>query len=166
MIRFEFLLKNDFEKLSKQIFKILSDNMQKIAPTGNSYKDDYKYWNDAVGEAIKKENRNIILIYYDNNLIGFFQYYTNNTIFMMEEVQINANYQHKYGIFRELFNFIFSNLPNNIETVEAYANKQNIKSNSILIKMGLQVVGKNKSGNSFFYQGKFIDLLAWYNHTK
>ena len=48
VIRFEVLEKSEFEKQSRGIFAILAHNMTAIAPTGNSYEDDYIGWNTAV----------------------------------------------------------------------------------------------------------------------
>ena len=167
MLEFELLIKNNFSKLSKDMFAILADNMSNIAPTGNTYDGDYKIWHEAVGEGLKKEERNIVLIYISNILAGFFQYYTDNELFMMEEIQIAPDYQgKKYNIFRSLFGYIFSVLPPEIDTVEAYANKKNIKSQEILRHLGLHVIGENKSGSSYHYQGYFENLIEWHCHGK
>ena len=47
--------------------------------------------------------------------------------------------------------------------VEAYANKKNLKSQSILKHLGLVESGENKNGNSFYYKGKYVDLLNKYS---
>jgi RimJ/RimL family protein N-acetyltransferase len=164
MIKFEILEKGNFHKISKNIFTILADNMSKINPTNKTFDEDYIEWFKAVGEGIKKEPRNIILIYYLDEIIGFFQYYsTNDGLFMMEEIQISPLFQgSNYGIFRKLYGFIIENLPKNIETVETFVHKKNIKSQKILIKLGLKNIGVNKNGNSYHYKGSFIDLINWY----
>jgi hypothetical protein len=161
MITFNFLNKLDFDKLSKDIFFILADNMSKIAPTGNSFEDDYNSWFFAVKKGLVKEQRRIILILSDDELIGFFQYYTNNNTLMMEEIQIRSDWQGKV-IFRNLYGFLLSNLNTEINNVEAYANKKNLKSQIILNHLGLTIDGENKNGKSYHYYGKFDDLLDWY----
>ena len=105
------------------------------------------------------------MIYFGDDLIGFFQYSANTDgVFMMEEVQIMPNYQGKeYGIFRKLYGFLFSILPSDIKTVEAYANKKNLKSQQILLHLRLQVTGESKNGNSYHYQGDFDNLHKWYS---
>jgi len=164
MLRFEVLDKSVFEKLSRCIFAILAHNMTAIAPTGNSYEEDYIGWNTAVSEGLQKEARSIVLIYFGDDLIGFFQYYANpEGVLMMEEIQISPDYQGKgYGIFRELYRFLFSILPADIKSVEAYANKNNQKSQDILHHLDLQIIGENKNGNSFHYRGDFDNLKKWY----
>ena len=162
MTTFYFLNKLDFDRLSKVIFSILEGNMSEIAPTGNSYEDDYNSWFAAVKEGLIKEQRRIILILSDDELIGFFQYYTSNNKLMMEEIQIRSDWQGK-EIFRNLYGLLISNLPPEIHDVEAYANKKNVKSQGILRHIGLVIDGENKNGNSYHFHGKYDDLLKWYN---
>lgn len=164
MIRFKILPKDEFDLISKEIFNILEKNMLNIAPKGKSFDEDFSEWNLAVSEGIQKPARNIILIYVDNKLVGFFQYYTNNDgLFMMEEIQLMPKYQGKeYNIFRLLYGFLFSILPTNLLTVQAYADKRNQKSQDILSHLGLHIIGENKSGDSFHYQGDYSNLLKWY----
>jgi hypothetical protein len=161
------LKKNHFAEISKNIFSILANNMSNIAPAGNTYEEDYNKWNKAVSEGIKKEKRNIVLIYFDDNLIGYFQYdTTNDGLFMMEEIEITLKYQgKKYNVSRELYGFIFSILPSNIKIVEAYANKKNNKSKNILYHLGLNppIIGNNKNGHSYHFQGSFENIMKWYN---
>ena len=137
--------------------------MSAIAPTGNEYKDDLELWYNAVSEGLLKENRKIILMISDNSeLVGFFQYYTNKSLFMMEEIQICKAWQGKENVFRQLYEFVVPQL-SGIETIEAYADKHNEKSQSILVKLGLVVIGENKNRNSFRYRGNFSALLEWLN---
>ena len=161
MVIFKFLNKLEFDRVSKDIFSILAANMSEIAPTGNSYEEDYNSWFVAVKEGLIKEQRKIILISSENELIGFFQYYTNNNKFMMEEIQIRSDWQGK-EIFRNLYGFLISNLPPEIHDVEAYANKKNRKSQGILSRLGLTVDSENKNGTSYHFHGKYDDLLNWY----
>lgn len=118
MIKFRFLNKSAFDSLSKVIFTILAANMSEIAPTENSYEDDYNSWFAAVKEGLAKEKRKIILIFSGDELIGFFQYYTSGNKLMMEEIQIRSDWQGK-EIFRSLYGFLISNLPPEIHDVEA-----------------------------------------------
>ncbi len=162
MIGFEYLNKSDFSALAQQIFDILADNMTVIAPTGNTREDDYKCWSECVSDGFKKDERQIILIKDNENLVGFFQYYTNADTFMMEEIQFKAEYQGK-NLFRKLYGFLIPKIRKNIEFVEAYANISNYKSIGILEKMGLSKIGMNKNGRSFHFKGIYNDLLKWHN---
>jgi hypothetical protein len=50
-----------------------------------------------------------------------------------------------------------------MKIVEAYANKKNNKSKNILCHLGLNIIGNNKSGHSYHFQGSFESLMKWYN---
>lgn len=164
MAEFEFLNKNLFSTYANKIFNILADNMSVIAPTGNSRDDDFKSWYCAVNDGLKKDNRRIILILESGteDIIGFFQYYTNVNTFMMEEIQICTEFCGKDNIFRDLYGFVLNNISDDLLYVEAYANKLNHKSMGILGKLGLKIIGENKNGTSFHFKGKFDDLVRWH----
>lgn len=165
MINFDYLKPENFDDYSSEVFTILCNNMSQIAPTGNTHEEDYKVWHEAVKSGLQKINRKIILISVsrDNKLIGFFQYYTNEDTFVMEEIQIIPEYQGMNQVFRQLYAFVLPQLDKNVLFVEAYANKLNIKSCSILTRLGLNVIGENRSRKSFHYKGNYSDLLNWYN---
>lgn len=162
MISFRILQKNEATDILPILFKILHSNMSVIAPTENSYVDDYRLWLDAVAPALEKDARHIILIYDDTEIIGYFQYYVNVTTFMMEEIQFNKEY-HGTGLFRRLYSYIYEIIPKETPYVEAYAHKQNQKSQSILKHLGLQIIGENKNGNSYHFRGDCRETLKKYN---
>ena len=161
MISFEYLNKSDFSAFARQIFDILADNMTVIAPTGNSREKEFGLWFDAVSDGLQREERQIILIKDNGNLIGYFQYYINADTFMMEEIQFRPEYQGK-GLFRELYGFVLKNVRNDLEFVKAYASINNKKSIGILEKFGLSNIGLNKNGRSYHFEGRFVDLIKWY----
>ncbi len=158
---FEYMNKSDFSAVSGEIFDILADNMTLIAPTGNTREDDYKCWYECVSDGLKHDSRQIILIKDSGDLIGFFQYYTNEDVFMMEEIQFKPDYQER-GIFRKLYGFVLENIRNDLKFVEAYASINNQKSIGILRKFGLSNEGLNKNGRSYHFKGNFVDLIKWY----
>ncbi len=164
MISFEYLNKADFPVIAQAIFDILADNMSEIAPTGNTVEEDFKLWFGAVSDGLKRAERKIILIKENENLAGFFQYYTNTDTFMMEEIQFKPEYQGK-GVFRELYGFILANIKENLAFVEAYASIRNTKSIAILQRLGLSDVGLNKNGLSYHFKGDFSDLIKWYEQV-
>ncbi len=152
-ILFNFLPKEKAGEYFPALFDILYNNMSKIAPSGGTYEDDYNKWYNAVFPAfVNKEPRKIILICDGEKLIGFFQYYVNDTTFMMEEIQLLPEYQGK-GVFQKLYAHLAEIVPHDIQFVEAYAHKNNTKSQSILKHLGLQTVGENKNGNSYHFRG-------------
>jgi hypothetical protein len=55
-------------------------------------------------------------------------------------------------------------VPENIIYVEAYAHKRNIKSQGIPKHLKLEIIGKNKNGNSYHFKGQlYADLGKWYH---
>ena len=110
MILFHKLPENEAENILSVLFKILHSNMSVIAPTGNDYEKDYRIWIEAVSHGLKQDARQIILIYDDAEIIGYFQYYVNSSTFMMEEIQFKKEYQGT-GIFRLLYSYLFEMIP-------------------------------------------------------
>ena len=161
MIEFEYLNKSDFSQYAQTLFDILGSNMTKIAPTGNTLEEDFKIWYNCADEAMKREERQIILIKDYGSIVGYFQYYTNDDTFMMEEIQFKPEYQGK-GIFRALYGFVLKNIKSDLKFVEAYASTSNQKSIGILEGFGLENTGLNKNGRSYHFKGEFSDLLRWY----
>ncbi len=161
-ITFDYANKSDFSAVAVDLFNILADNMTVIAPTGNTREEDYKSWYACITDELKRDERQIILIKHNDNIIGFFQYYTNEDTFMMEEIQFRPEY-HGKGIFRELYGFVLKNIRNNLQYVEAYASISNGKSIGILEKFGMKNIGLNKNGRSYHFKGCYSDLLKWYS---
>ncbi|MBE6913007.1 MAG: hypothetical protein E7473_10830 [Ruminococcaceae bacterium] len=93
VVEFVFLDKQNVNEYLHALFKILYSNMSPIAPTNNSYDEDYEVWSSFFISAIQKEKREIVLMFVDDTLAGYFQYYVNidtNTL-MMEEMQIKKS---------------------------------------------------------------------------
>ena len=143
------------------LFAIMHANMSKIAPTGNSYEEDLSFWLSCVSHELEKEPRRILLLYDGEEIAGFFQYFVNNGLFMMEEIQFCDAYKGS-GAFRELFVYLTSVIPENTELVEAYANKSNYKSIGILRHLGLEIIGENKNGKSYHFRGRYENILRKY----
>ena len=162
MIRFEFLDKSCAEEFLPALFRLLHTNMDKIAPTGNSYAEDYVQWHGAVSEELQRDPRQILLIYDGEALAGFFQYNVNETTFMMETIQFDETHQGS-GLFPQLYAYLSEIVPENTTYVEAYAHKKNEKSRGILTHLGLHVIGENRNGNSDHFRGDWGDIREKYN---
>lgn len=164
MIDFRYMRQDEFEHYARDLFSILYDNMSKIVPTGNSYEEDYLFWFEANKDGLKQENCNIVICVEKDihEIVGYFQYSVKERVFLMEEIQIKNSYQGKHNIFKGIYEFVFDNMREEVDFVEAYANKKNVKSIGILGKLGLLIVGENKRGTSYHFRGTFADLLNWY----
>ena len=167
MINFHFLKQDKFKQYADGLFSILYENMSRIAPTGNSREEDFLFWFDANKDGLRNKNRHIIISVQKetDEIVGYFKYTVQNNVFLMEEIQIRKTYQGKYKIFERIYELVFANMRENVNVVEAYANKKNTKSIGILEKLGLSIIGENKNGISYHFRGTYADLLNWYNTT-
>ena len=126
---------------------------------------DYSNWIEIIKRNLNNPTRNIVLIYDSDLMVGFFMYsISEKEIWNMEEIQIANDYQSKNNIFRKLYGFLITLLPNEIKTVSACAHIMNKKSQGILVKLGLRRMREDQ--NMVFYQGTYRDLLDWYNQVK
>ena len=71
-VTFDYMDKEGFPSVSNFLFGILADNMEIIAPTGNTREDDYKCWYEGVSNGLKRDERKIVLIKDANSIIVFF----------------------------------------------------------------------------------------------
>lgn len=147
-IQFSFLDKRSFDSYAAGLFTILYGNMEKIAPTGDSYEAGFAIWSKTYGSAfINRAERKIVLITgCDSQLLGFFGYLTEGNTFYMEEIQFVPRIHGMQNIFRALYGFVLQNLPRNLAFVEAHAHKSNQKSIGILRHLGLKITGKPRMG--------------------
>ena len=162
MISFSFLEKSRAEEVFPALFKILHSNMSVIAPTGNSYEEDYAYWHDCIFHELDNPQRQIIMILDDNTMVGYFQFSLNETTFKMEDIQFCREYIGT-GMFRLLYSYLSDLIPRETIYVEAYAHKKNKKSQGILKHLGLDIVGENKNGNSYLFRGNCRKMLDTYS---
>jgi len=160
-MKIDILSKADAESVLPELFEILHSNMSRIAPTGNSYEEDFSFWLSCIKLALNKEPRKILLLRDNDRLAGYFQYYVNDGIFMMEEIQFREPYKGA-GLFAELYRYLVETLPADTLFVEAYANKRNEKSIAVLTHLGLEVIGENKNGISFHFRGRYKNLVRRY----
>ena len=163
-MKIDILRKTDAESVLPELFEILHSNMSRIAPTGNSYEEDFSMWISCIKPALEKEPRQILLLRDKEQLAGYFQYYVNNGIFMMEEIQFRDPYKGT-GIFAELYRYLIKVIPEDTIFVEAYANKRNEKSIAVLTHLGLEIIGENKNGISFHFRGRYENLVRRYGNT-
>jgi len=150
MIRFVFMEKAKGEQFLPMLFDILYDNMRIIAPSGEGYEEDKRIWLSNVAPAIQKEPRQIILMYADDDLAGYLQYYINGGIFMVEEIQIKSQYQ-RTTLFYAICRFMLGIISLDTIYIEAYAEKRNQNSRRIIGKLGMEQIGEN--GSYLHYRG-------------
>ena len=163
MIHFVFRQMNseDIPVYMNDIFAILASNMRAIAPTGDSYEEDFEIWSRYTVPAWLEGKNSVILILHEDILCGYFQYSVDDTTFRMEDIQFKKEYQ-GCGLFTELYRYLTTIIPIQTKYVDAFADKRNIKSQEILKHLGLTVIGENKNGRSFHFKGEYKNLLKLY----
>lgn len=154
---YRFVDKESIETILPELFKILHANMSVIAPTGETFEEDFAVWKGYIVQAVKDDSRQIVTMHCNGELAGYFQYDTGGSTFMMEEIQVKPHYQGS-GIFRGLYRWLEDKIPEHVIYAEAYSNKENLKSQGILEHMGLERAGENKSGSSYLYRGNCREL--------
>lgn len=162
--KFLFLDKKKLDEVIIELFEILYDNMCVIAPTGNSFDEDLVLWKSCIISEMQKEERQIVLMYANDVLAGYFRYSIcfESASLLMEDIQIKGAFQ-KTGLFADLYRWLMKQLPKNLLNVEAYANKENLNSQSVLKHLGLVEIGENKNGKSLHYKGQYFTLLEKYS---
>lgn len=155
---FAYLDKQCLEQMLPKLFQLLHTNMTLIAPTGNTYEQDFGEWYGNVYPAMQKEPRQIVLMYDGDTMVGYFQYYVAKGVFMMEEIQIQEAHQGT-GLFRAFYVWLLKQIKEGVQYVEAYSHKKNRKSQGILEHLGLSQCGENQNGNSYHYRGNYKDLV-------
>lgn len=135
---FSYLNKQEKEQWLPQLFDLLYENMQDIAPSGQSYEQEKSEWLAAVSPALEKASRQIIMCFVGGELAGYIQYYTRQQMLMVEEVQLKKKY-HGTFLFYNFCKYLKSIIPNDLQAVEAYADKRNSNSIRLMKKMGMQI---------------------------
>jgi len=159
--RFEYLDKSALEQILPELFHILYLNMSYVISTEKSYEDEFSEWYSEVFPAMQKEPRCIVLMFCNEEIVGYFQYYINNGSLVMEEIQIKKEFQGS-GIFRLFYEWLVLCLPSDLISVEAYSNKENLRSQQILEHLGLVKCGEVSDGAIFYYKGDFSCIFKKY----
>ena len=165
MLSFVPLQTEDFELYAGDLFSILYRNMNEIAPSGSSYKEDFTVWFDYNRTVISSGERKTIL-FIDESIdciAGYFQYRLEENTLWFDEIENLEEYQGKGLIYRPLLKLLLPQLPREIAQYKAYIHKNNLRSAAILEKTGAEIIGITPSGNSLLYCGSLTDLLDWVN---
>ena len=159
--QFVYADKERLGSLMPQLFDILYDNMAAAYPTGGTREEDYDIWSRFFPGSLEDPARRLILLYQKDQLIGNFQYHLAGGVLFMEDLQVRPEF-HGSGLFRAFYGWLTHQLPRETQTVEAFTDKHNHKTQKILEHLGLVNIGENKNGKSFHYQGEYQKLLDLY----
>ncbi len=145
---FKFLDKQKVSDTLPVLFDVLYENMDKIVPFDKAYEDAKAEWLGQVTPAMKKDRRQIVLMYDGDALAGYAQYYTNETTLMIEEIQLKPKYQRTMLLY-EFCKFMEAIVPSEITYIEAYADKRNTNSQKLMEALGMKIIDDEGNYNHF-----------------
>ncbi len=159
-----YLEKDEFDAYAPKLFALMRANMSHVAPSQNSYGQDYVFWYRTYGGAFQNrmERKIVLAETLFGDLVGFFGYCEDGDTFLMEEIQFAPAWQETRGLFRALYAFVLDSLSCEIAFTEAYAHKSNKRSLGILKLLGLSVIGENEARDCFHLRGDMNALRAWF----
>lgn len=146
--------KNRELPLMEVLFDIMRDNMAEVAPSGLACGWEKEKWLEELTHALKKEARQIVLMYCAGALVGFCMYYVNGGVFMIEELQIMRGFRSS-GLIAELWKFFDRTIPGDTVYMEAYTDAENIYSQKLLDKLGLKNIDNTPDGQLHHFRGEF-----------
>ena len=150
MIRF--LDKETEMALLEHLFDLFYENMRTIAPSPLPYEVEKQQWLSEVGPAMAKPPRRIVLVFDGEELVGYLQYYINNGLFMVEEVQLRQDCRAS-TLFAALWKFMSRIIPEDTYTIEAYADPRNLHSCRLMKKLGMEPVADASCGHLLHFRG-------------
>lgn len=156
-----FLDKAEAGKILPELYRIFHDNMSRILDTAEPFPGGRDGWLAAVGPALDKVPRQILLLCDGEKIAGFFQYYVNDGVFMMEEIQFREEYRGT-GLFKKLYRYLAGIIPEETEYVEAYVHKTNRKSMAVLNHLGLTAVEEDPNESLLHFRGRYESLVCRY----
>ena len=136
--------------LLNDVFELLWENMQQIVPSDHGYEEEKRRWLANVAPALKKDPRQLALIFDGEALVGFCQYYCNGGIFMIEELQLRRGFR-AGGYTVTLWRFLSRCLSADVRYVEAYADVRNADSRHLMEKVGMELI--EKTGDFLHFRG-------------
>lgn len=145
------------------LFDLLYENMRSISPSGMSYEQDRNQWLAAVSPALEKAPRQIIMCFAGTELAGFMQYYIRDQLLMVEEIQLKKEY-HRTMIFYRFCKHLISVIPDNLQTVEAYADKRNLNSIRLMEKLGMQILEEDPVSPFVHMHGEAGRICRFFRH--
>ena len=138
-MRLEYLNKDEKEIWLPRLFHLFYENMHPIVADPAPYEQQIQQWLCAISPALEKAPRQVILCLDGDRLAGFCMYYTRQDLLMVEELQIQKEYQ-STSVFFSLCRFLGKNLPAGVRFLEAFAHRQNLTSQRLMGRLGMQIV--------------------------
>lgn len=150
--QFRYLQPEEYKEVLPRMFCILYTNMSAIVPSDTEYEEDRKLWLTYIVPALEQGNVRILLMLAGMELAGYFQYSLREDALLAEEVEIQPEYQ-RTMLFYRCCQYLLADVPEGVRYLESYVNKDNQNSLAIHRKLGMEIIGENKSGRSWHFQG-------------
>ena len=163
MLMFYYLNKAEKDDWLPQLFDLLYENMQSIAPSGLSYEQDKAQWLAAVSPALDKAPRQILMCFAGEKIVGFVQYYVRDQLLMVEEIQLRKEY-HRTLLFYRFCKYMLSVIPDALQTVEAYADKRNLNSIRLMEKLGMLPLEISADSPFVHMRGPAENIYRFFRH--
>lgn len=160
---FSHLNKQEKDQWLPQLFDLLYENMQTIAPSGLSYEQEKAEWLAEVSLALEKAPRQIVICSVRGEIAGYIQYYIREQMLMVEEIQLREKY-HRTLLFYKICKYLISVIPDNLQTVEAYADRRNLNSIRLMEKLGMQSCETESDSPFVHMRGLAERVLLFFKH--
>ena len=139
------------------LFDIFHENMHSFM-TSDECSWEKSQWLREVGAALNNDSRKLILCTVDETPVGFLMYCISGAVLMVEELQISRDYRFS-GVFKSMCRELSLQLPKNVQFIEAYAHRENLKSLRLMEKQGMSVVDPDDASAYIHMQGSISPLL-------
>lgn len=149
---------HNIEHYAKGLFDILADNMTKIIAIKNSREENFIFWYKILKKRLLDGTCSIVAFLFSEQIVGYFQYSTQNEVLMIEEIEIAQPFRVRYNILGMIIRMLPEIATPGITYVEAYTNINNNLANPLLTKVGFEIVGMNRNGTSYLYRANLAAL--------
>lgn len=156
---FRYLMAEETGVFLPQMFDVLYTNMTAIAPSDAGYDADRDMWLSYIQPALEQGNVKVLLMFAGEDFAGYFQYSVRGDTIHVDEVEIKPAYQ-RTMLFYRCGQFLLADVPEGIRYLESYVNKHNRNSLSIHRKLGMEIIGENRSGRSWHLRGDVETISA------
>ena len=121
----------DFDSM----YDILIDNLKKIFADFQEKENDKEVWLNS----IKSNDYKFILVYDEEKLVAFLEYFIKSGKCYLAEIQISDKCKGDHKTFRTLMNELYLAVNKNLK-IRCYINKKNLKSQSVFTHVGMKKV--------------------------
>lgn len=140
---------------AREVLEIIIPFYNELNGKDNSSKEMCDPWLKMIRNT---KDYNIILLYFDDLLVGFVNYMYQDGYLMISEIQIKKEYQGKHNILRKLLReMLINSEKNRYSKILGTINKKNTKSIEVFAHIGFINIKDN------LYQISYDELFNWIN---